>query len=136
MVKKGKEIRFLRGTYEGKKGWIDDDAKKLKKHVHVILALPDGGEETKRVWKSSVRARRRATSHEEAILDQNPDIDGLMDRLAGLLAKCEIQNDSEKLARIFIHRINEANERQDELGHRATWRNVSFNDETEQQAAG
>jgi hypothetical protein len=76
------------------KGWLDADAKQLKKQVYVIISIPEGEDLRKRVWKSSVRARSRPTNWEEAILDQLADIDGKMDELANLLAKCEILDNS------------------------------------------
>jgi hypothetical protein len=119
---KGKEIKIIRGEYTGMKAWVDADAKKLKKLVYVIISVREGEDLRKRIWKSSVRSRSRPASWEEAILDQHSDIDGKMDELANLLAKCEVQDNSQPMAEIFMAKMNEANARQAAMGHRAVWR--------------
>jgi hypothetical protein len=131
-MRKGREIKITRGEYKGMKGWLDADAKQLKKQVYIIISIREGEDLGKRVWKSSIRSRSRPASWEEAIIDQHPDIDGKLDELANLLAKCEIGDNSQPMARIFMARMNEANQRQAAMGHRAVWRNTVFTTEGDQ----
>jgi hypothetical protein len=54
-VVKGREVRFVRGSYKGCTGWIDTANKAKKNWVWVVVDDKDYEEEAQtRVWKSSI----------------------------------------------------------------------------------
>jgi hypothetical protein len=126
MVQKGNEIRFVRGKYIGLLGWINADEVNTRTTVPVIVSLPtndDGStmEKVTKVKKESVAPRQPPPplSYTEAVLQQHPNIDKVMDQLMRQLAKCNISSENRALQNILIDRLAEANRRQNPFGYRA-----------------
>jgi hypothetical protein len=132
MSNKGAELRFVKGTYNGKTGWINEDGKLLTFYVHVIFQMGDGlDEKHTKVLKTSVLKRiadnRPATTREEAVLQQHPDIKAVMDKLAAELTKCGLM-ETEETACIVSIKLQEAIVAQNAKGSKVTWRFTRFTD--------
>jgi hypothetical protein len=128
---RGDEIRFVKGAYAGKLGWIDKSRmKKYKKSQFwpVIVSLDDGEEKRTRTIKSSVRYRvdKEPATYEEAIMQQHPDIEKKMIELAAMFAQCDVQ-DLKEAARIFREELTQAQAYQVALPRdKARWRTVEY----------
>jgi hypothetical protein len=131
---RGAEIRFVRGKYLGYMGWINLEGKKTAASVDVIV---QGYKETDgstcnratTVRKTSVRPRAQAAprSRAEAIMQQHPEIEQTMEKLARQLAKCELSTRSASILHIFATKLQDATARQIAMGNRATWKRVQYN---------
>ena len=123
---KGAEIRFVRGTYAGHEGWLDTSkVVKSGRYCAVIVNL-DGEEKATRVSKSSVRNPfQELTTFEEAAIQQYPEIQITMIRLAQMMAECNVENDTESL-RLFQIELKVAHDHQEALGNKAQYRHVDF----------
>ena len=89
MSQKGEPIRFVAGTYNGKRGWIDISRAATAKMFPVIVDMGEGVEKITAVRKTSVQKqseRKEPSSFEEAILDQQPKVKHAMKRLVTKLA--------------------------------------------------
>jgi hypothetical protein len=128
---KGAELRFTKGSYMGKTGWINEDGKLLDCYVHVIIHMGDGLEERlTKVRKTSMKRiadDRPAATREEAILQQHPDIEAIMEKLAAELAKCGLDRTKET-ARIVSVKLQEAIVAHRTKGSKATYRFTRFTD--------
>ena len=108
---KGKEIRFVKGNYKGKGGWIDKSKKKTKASRNVIVDMGTGPDDADsddesqnnsnqqkycvatRVMRDSIRSKFDAPkSYEEAALQQHFDIEEAMINLAEKFAECKASN--------------------------------------------
>jgi len=92
----GSPIKFIGGKYAGKTGWINLARGKegfTNHRVHVILDEP---RKCACVKKNSIgpSSEGKTLSYEEAILDQKPFINKLMNKLAHELAKANVNNSS------------------------------------------
>ena len=127
---KGEAIRFKKGTYLGKTGWIDDDGKALDAMVWVYVDNWNGdGHSIKhtKVNKSSVAyGDREPTSYAEAVVQQNPDIEDKLDKLCLNLAMCKIHKDEKGIMDLVHQRLVKATEKQNKLGHKQKFREVHF----------
>ena len=124
--RKGEPLRFKKGKYVGQLGWKDNKGPILGVQVYCIVQKRDGGLKRVRVNQTSVASRRaEPTTFLEAAIQQHPDLDIAMDKLAGLLAKCSI-NHSPELAEMFKERVEDAFIRQHQNGDKATWKWVNF----------
>jgi hypothetical protein len=96
---KGKEIRFIRGSYEGCIGWLDkaNKSKKKSKMVHVIIVDDDeecDEEVHTKVWRSSFCERHKApTTWAQAAVQQHPEIEKAVIEAAKLFASCIIADE-------------------------------------------
>jgi hypothetical protein len=131
--RRGEEIRFIVGTYEGHKGWIDNSGDATTLSVPVIVhkfKRKDGStvDKAATVRKSSVRsaAIRPAMSHAEAIMQQHPKIDQMMNKLCRQLAKCEMSTSDTSIQTVFATKLKAAVEKQVALGADAEWKRVHF----------
>ena len=92
--KKGDRIKFTAGIYQGKKGWIDTNQDEMPKMIGVIVEDSEVEEEctVTRVQKTSIKKAMggRVTCFEDAVLDQNPDIEQMLEKLAQELVKCHV----------------------------------------------
>ena len=136
-MKKGSVIRFVKGTYVGKGGWIDAQKPETNKMYYVIVKDWHGEKETPtRVDKDSVRileGRTRPASYAEAVLWQNPDIESKLDNICQELAKCSIHQDGNGMVAIIQKKLSEAAEKQASLGNKGTYRHVEFNESSTDQ---
>ena len=127
-IEKGEEIRLVKGDYEGKKAWMNK-AKKPTKCMFFIIVDDVGGELATRVMKTSVRLLtnvRTPSSYEEALIQQHPDIEQVLVKLATLLVKCGMDENSKNLQDILQNKIEGALSIQTSLKHKATWRHVDY----------
>ncbi|KAL7579362.1 hypothetical protein ACA910_014036 [Epithemia clementina (nom. ined.)] len=67
-----------------------------------------------------------ASSYEEAILQQHPDIEDAMDWLCNAIAECDINN-SDPMCVLFREKLEQAIIRQHFLGSRARYMRVRYN---------
>ena len=131
--KKGKRILFLGGKYAGEKGWIDLNQDPMAKMIGVIVE-GKGSEElvvtrVKQACVKDILARKCPALYEEALLEQHPDIEILMEKLATELARCEITgrgNTADGVLGMVKAKIRRAYNKQTLLGHQALWRKVKF----------
>lgn len=135
---KGEAIRFCKGTYRGRTGWVDvnyDDTP-LKKMIAVFVFCESGKELRTRVNKTSIKYLRddkQPDTFEEALLHQHRDIDEAMDKLCRDLVKCglHVKESAPEIAKIFIVKLTEAEAEQQMKGHKAVYRNVEWEYELE-----
>ncbi len=131
MAKKGNRIRIIGGSYQKYgSGWMDALKKPTPKMFYIIVDMGDGKEQEARVYQSNVEELREPRNFEEAALQQNPDIEADMNKLARMLAKCGIQANNTKapIHQIFSQKLKKANDLQVAAGHKATWRTVEWNE--------
>jgi hypothetical protein len=126
-MKKGKAIRFTRGLYAGKSGWINDDKNATALMVYEIVNLGTPVRST-RVLKGSVGEEQSPLhTYAEAMFQQNPDIEMTLIKLCQQLAKCNImENNPAGLYGIVNTNLVKVSRRQAELGSKATYRQVEF----------
>jgi hypothetical protein len=91
---KGREIRFVRGTYIGCNGWIDSANKTKKGWVWTVVDDEDYEEEVHaRVQKSSVREKHKPpTNWAEAAIQAHPEIDFAIIELSRMFVKLQHSN--------------------------------------------
>jgi len=131
---KGREIRFIKGTYAGRKGWIDASRKKTKSTFRHVIVEDDGdGEKFTRVKKTSYREPfKLPTSYEEAAMQQHPDIEKTMILLAEMLASCGIGTHNAEVHQLLEDEIQKANTNLEKAGSKARFRNVEWVDPFEE----
>ena len=135
MPEKGERIRFVKGTYAGELGWMDKSRKSKKskksKYRYVIVDL-DGGEKATRALLTSYRVHCGEVdpnSCEEAALQQHPDLELAMIRLAEMFAECGMC-DTREAVRLFGAEMDLAKQHQHKLGRHARFRSVEFTEPT------
>jgi hypothetical protein len=135
MSNRGEEIRFVRGKYIGYTGWINLDGDESDVSIAVIVSgykdKKKGGsrfDKKKTVRKESVRSKLEPAprSRAEAILQQHPEIEQTMEKLARQLAKCELSPSSASILQIFAMKLQDATARQIAMGNRAIWKKVRY----------
>ncbi len=128
MAEKGQEIRFVKGTYAGKIGWINKAQKKTKGDVkrHVIVLKDNGEEKATQTNKFSFRKPHVAPkTYEEAAIQQHFDMEKQMIKLAAMFAECAIV-DSKGATKIFDKEVRRAIKELNSQGSKARYRNVEF----------
>jgi hypothetical protein len=127
---KGDPIRFKGGKYKGQTGWRNDDKQNTRHRTYVIVTLLDGTEKETWVKHRSVASPRGSpTNYFEAMLQQHPDIEGLIDQLCFEIARCSLDpqhRNVDPILESIQNRLNEAMVAQTALGSRATWRVVDY----------
>lgn len=108
-AQKGQEIRFIRGKYQGQTGWVNAAKKKTKKGLQpVIVKMDNGVEKQTRVKVTSFRTPfSAANNYAEAALQQHPDMELAMIKLAESVAECGLRDINEMLV-IFEAEIERA----------------------------
>ena len=135
MSNRGEEIRFVRGKYIGYTGWKnldgDETAVSIAVIVHEYKDKKNGStsNKTATVRKESVKSKVQPApkSRAEAIMQQHPEIEQAMEKLARQLAKCELRPRSTAIQNIFATKLQDATARQIAMGNRATWKRVQYN---------
>jgi hypothetical protein len=128
---KGHHIRFVKGTYAGRNGWIDSSRKKGKSNYrHVIVAADpedqDSQEKCTRVKITSFcDPHPIPSSFEEAALQQHPDIEVAMIKLAEMFTQCSI-SDYNGVMRLFANELDKAKKIQRKQGNKARYREVHW----------
>jgi hypothetical protein len=128
MSDKGEPIRFVRGLYKGKTGWLNKEKGSTECQFYVIVSMANNKIKRTRVNKESVAAPRdemAPSSYAEALLQQHPDLEEKMDILCRELAKCKIQKDAAGIYKILNRKIEEAIKRQSKKS-KAVYREVIF----------
>jgi hypothetical protein len=127
MARKGEAIRFKRGKYLGKSGWVNDDKDRTAKMIYVIVDIGGGVEHETRVHQDSIgRPRQQPVLYADALLQQHPDIESAMEKLCRELAKCGIENNTKEVAKIISNKLCAAVVRQGQMGHKAVYRRVTY----------
>lgn len=131
--RRGEEIRFIAGTYIGYTGWIDNSRDETPASFPVIVhgfKKKDGSmvDKAATVRKSSVRpaAIQPPLSYAEAIMQQHPKIDQMMDKLCRQLAKCEMSTTDNSIHTVFAIKLHLAVAKQVALGGDAEWKRVHY----------
>ena len=140
-TEKGDEIHFKPSAapaYRNKLGWINT-AKGADgftaQMVYVIVDLGNGKEHPTRVMQTSITKRHSTpTSYDEALFQQHPDIEGLMDKLILKIASCsmpaddtnEFQHIQQAIADTFLAKLTHACKKQKDMGIKAKYVNVHF----------
>ena len=125
MSERGEEVRFVRGTYSGKKGWIDSSREPTAESVPVIVhkVKTRSGkivDKATTVRKASIKyAKVEVTSFADAILNQQPKIDHLMEKLCEKLVMCNIDPHDQDIVNLFSMRLVSAVMKQEEKGDNA-----------------
>lgn len=135
-AKKGNEIRFVKGNYAGKTGWINKAKKKTKgdEQRYVIVEMGDGTELATKASKYSIRKpHEEPRTYEEAALQQHFDIEKTMVKLASMFAECAVY-DSKGAAKVFDKEVRRAIKEIRGKGPKARFRNVEFYDHQAEEA--
>lgn len=124
--KKGKEIRFVRGTYAGRTGWVNDAKKTRGKSCPVIVKLDDEEKETT-VWRRSYRKPfSKPANREEAAIQQHPDIELAMIKLFQMFAECDLRS-NQNVIHLLNKEFTDAKKHQRDLNGKARYRRVEYN---------
>jgi hypothetical protein len=99
MSNRGEVISFVRGKYIGYTGWKNLDGDKTAVSIAVIVhgykdkKNGSTSNKTATVRKESVKSKVQPApkSRAEAIMQQHPEIEQAMEKLARQLAKCELR---------------------------------------------
>ena len=128
MVTKGQAIRFIGGKYGGKKGWINSDKEPGENTVPVMVDLGKKGEKETFVYQDSVanEPSTAPSSYAEAVIQQCPDLDVNLTKLARDFAKCSIHVDPEGFFRLVQRKVKEATEQHQAKGSKALYRNIQY----------
>lgn len=127
---RGRPIRFVKGTYAGRHGWIDSSRRETKSFSQAVIvaASEDDVERCTRVLKSSFRWEfQDPTSFEEAALQQHFDMEQTMIKLAQMFVECGIC-DNHQATELFKAELDIAATLQLQKGSSARWRDVTFVD--------
>ena len=135
---KGDPIKFVSGIYKGRKGWVNKTKGKTTKEIYVIVAEDEKmGLLTKatRVRQSSVEPinNEEPRSYEEAVLQQHPDVDEAMSKLALLMVQCRItpEYSTDEIHCLMKEKLEKAWIDYGKLGHKAKFRSTSWNEKTD-----
>lgn len=126
---KGEEIIFVGGKYQGKRGWIDGAKARTAARVHVIVDLGDEKKHTFVAPESvkSITVLEDPSSFEEAMINQHPDMDQLLTKLARLMVSCRCGEQSAAVVGDLLReKIKYQRTKQAMLGNKAKWRDVYF----------
>ena len=133
MVEKGQRIRFKAGNYKGCNGWLAKNKKVQtrggEKMMCVIVDLGGGQELDTRVLTTSIgKPRTTPKSFAEAVVQQHPDIEEMMDKLCREIAKCGLSPTDPALETILSKKLTEAALLQNSAGHKARCRVVHYDE--------
>ena len=130
---KGEEIRFVKGTYAGNQGWLNTSKKSKSGRYDYVIVNLDDKEKPTRVLKSSIRKPfQEPETYEEAAVQQHPEMELAMIRLAEMFAECGVQQAGETV-KLFVKELERAHHHQLQLGSKARYRNVNFTSPVEQE---
>jgi hypothetical protein len=136
MSNRGEEVRFVRGKYIGYTGWINRDGDETAVSIAVIVngykdkktGVTTNKATTVRTESVRVKAQPAPNSRAEAIMQQHPEIEQTMEKLARQLAKCDLSPLSTSILQIFATKLQEESARQIAMGNRATWKRVQYDE--------
>ena len=135
--KKGARIKLTGGSNHGCKAWLDNARSPTDCYTPIIVEKGKGDKkkevQTKVLHENyeMYAAVPQPRNYEEAMLDQHPDIDKLMTKLARKIAQCERSqgegDGGNVLGLIFLARVKKVKVRQEKKGRKALWRRVVWN---------
>jgi hypothetical protein len=110
----GEPVRFKRGTYKGLEGFLNTTKTDTPFRVYVFIQLEDGRWKRTHVLPTSLaRPRTPPTNWAEALVDQHPDIDGLIDNMCQEISHCtlgdRLESNIEPLFLLMRERMKEQN---------------------------
>jgi hypothetical protein len=127
---KGEAIRFKKGSFKGKTGWIDNDGSIMEQMVQVYVENWNNKGQTKnaKVMKINIAPLHRPSpsSYAEAVIQQNPDIEDTLEKLCRNLAMCDIKKDGKGIMEVISNSLEQATEEQRKLGYKKRYRQVNF----------
>ena len=129
--KKGAGVKFVAGKYAGLQGWINDGENATDCYAPVIVKMKrsKGGAELATMVKHEnyvlLADLGNPKNYEEAIMIQHPDIYQLLTKLVRQLAEYE-QVSGKTISKVFLDRLANAVDHQNQRGHKARWRRVIF----------
>jgi hypothetical protein len=132
--RRGAEIRFVAGKYIGYGGWIDASKDETALSNPVIVSSfkkKDGStvDLATTVRKTSVRLAGEDApprSYAEAVMQQHPKIEQMLEKLCKQLAKCEMSNSDTSIHTVLAEKLQAAIARQLSLGSDAEWKRVRY----------
>jgi hypothetical protein len=131
--RRGAEIRFVAGTYIGHSGWIDNSKEETAKSTPVIVHAfkkKDGGiaDKATTVRKTSIHPASipAPTTYAQAVIQQQPKIEQMMEKLCNKLAQCEVSHSEDAIYQVFHEKFKEAIAKQTALGVDAKWIRVRY----------
>ena len=134
--RRGREIVFIDGNFDGKTGWVDNDYDETEKMIYVIIKNARRSKKTgkwvdkaTRVNKSNIRYKddlENPLSFLHAVLQQQPKLEKMMDKLCKELAMCQIPDDNTELLPLFKTKFETACLEQKLKGANATWRHIEY----------
>jgi hypothetical protein len=123
MPTRGAPIQFKRGKYKGRTGWLNDNKTDTRHRAYIIVTLEDGTEKETWVKHQSITTHRGPPRNfSEAMLQQHPDIEGLINQLCFEVAHCNIAQrlqDPQPLYASINERLNQALHAQSAQGSQA-----------------
>ena len=128
--RKGAEIRFVGGRYEGRIGWINDAKSPTKMRTYVIVYLGSGQEYPTLVAHKnfSIKRQEQPATYAAAVFQQQPKIEKKLKELCAQLAKCGIgeEEDLGGVTSIIKRELKEAVEVQRALGSDAEYKVIRY----------
>ena len=127
---KGRAVNFCGGKYQGKSGWVNKSKKATKTRIYVIIDMGNGFLKTF-VNKDNVATPRPPGDRRnfiEAVLDQHPDIEQMVDKFCQALAECEFDflkpENRDLFQAIIFEKALLAQKNQSSKGNAARYRKV------------
>jgi hypothetical protein len=124
---RGERIKFIRGSYKGKKGWSDLSKTDTSNRCYVIVeATKDAGEKATFVRRTSIKVvdNQVPKNRMDATLKENEDLEALFDDLARLCVECNltVMNSAESVARVLEEKMLQWEGRKVAQGSKAKFR--------------
>ena len=124
-ARQGENIRFVKGKYSGRTGWINAAKGLTEKMVYVIIDNGDEHPILTRVPKESFEANSQPENVEEQILRRHPHVEDKLVELCVALSKLGI-NASDPMIDIFKKRLRQENQNVVNKGTRAVFYEGAF----------
>jgi hypothetical protein len=132
--KKGAPIKFIGGDYVGCSGWINKMKDPMDTFIYVIVVL----KKTKKELLTRVKQENYVLladikvpiNYEEAMVQQHPDIEQMLNMLAGKMAECELigvtGQSGQNIGNVFLQHLGKAIARQNAKDSKSRWRRVRW----------
>jgi hypothetical protein len=129
---KGSPIKIIGGAHKGCTGWLDKSRETTDCYTPVIVRHRSKEKVTKCKHENYVLVTevKDPVNYEEAMMQQHPDMEDLLNQLVRKMAECEmVQADGESaanLCKIFRVHLAKAVQRQNSKGNKARWCRVRW----------
>lgn len=132
----GRQVRITSRGNESKRAWLDAEKGETSKMVYVLIEdYPGRPLRATRVMKTSVaNMHSEATTRFQAMLQQIPDIETMINKLAKKIAKCKVEGDSELKDHLGA-KVDEALARLRSTGN-TDWTEVQFGSDSPAEQEG